>query len=213
MRQTKPSIAKSFQTEALSAPPGLGCVLMASGNSSRFGSNKLLASFRGEPLICRILSATDTDSIRKRIVVTRSPEVAKLCRQKQVDVLLHAEPYRSDTVRLGLDAVGSEAGCLFCSCDQPLLTRESIEAMGRAFFAQPAFIYRLSSQTVCGNPILFPKQFYSELRQLSAGKGGSYLIKKYPQQVRLVPAASIYELKDIDTPADLSLLEKEAELL
>ena len=34
-----------------SAP--IGCVIMASGLSRRFGSNKLLADFAGQPMLCR----------------------------------------------------------------------------------------------------------------------------------------------------------------
>ena len=34
-----------------------GCVLMASGLSTRFGSNKLLAQFDGQPLLCRAFAA------------------------------------------------------------------------------------------------------------------------------------------------------------
>ena len=34
-----------------------GCVLMASGLSTRFGSNKLLAPFDGQPLLCRAFAA------------------------------------------------------------------------------------------------------------------------------------------------------------
>ena len=30
----------------------VGCVIMASGVSRRFGSNKLLADFCGEPMLC-----------------------------------------------------------------------------------------------------------------------------------------------------------------
>ena len=57
-----------------------GCVIMASGLSRRFGSNKLLADFCGEPVLCRAFSATDTPQLAARIVVTRSAEVQSLCR-------------------------------------------------------------------------------------------------------------------------------------
>ena len=49
-----------------------GCVLMASGLSTRFGSNKLLAPFDGQPLLYRAFAATDTPQLSARIVVTRS---------------------------------------------------------------------------------------------------------------------------------------------
>ena len=113
----------------------LGCILMASGMGVRFGSNKLLASFLGKPLIHQILSATDTDAFSKRVVVTRHPEIADLCRQKSIGVILHELPYRNDTVRLGLECFGEDLpdGCMFCPCDQPLLSRETLEKMTHAF--------------------------------------------------------------------------------
>lgn len=45
-----------------------GCVLMASGLSTRFGSNKLLAPFDGQPLLYRAFAATDTPQLSARIV-------------------------------------------------------------------------------------------------------------------------------------------------
>ena len=86
----------------------IGCVIMASGLGKRFGSNKLMADFHGKPLISRILSATDTALFAARIVVTRSPEVESLCRERNIPVLLHAMPYRNHTVHLG-HAGGSAA--------------------------------------------------------------------------------------------------------
>ena len=111
----------------------VGCVIMASGVSRRFGSNKLLADFCGEPMLCRAFAATDTPKLSARIVVTRSDEVAQLCRSRNVPVLLHDLPGRNDTVRLGLSALLEQVpelfGCMFLPRDQPLLCRETVEAM------------------------------------------------------------------------------------
>ena len=52
----------------------LGCVIMASGEGKRFGSNKMLADIYGEPLIARTI-----DSVPRGfdvVVSTRWPEVA-----------------------------------------------------------------------------------------------------------------------------------------
>ena len=110
----------------------VGCVIMASGLSQRFGSNKLLAPFCGEPMLCRAFAATDTPKLSARIVVTRSDEVAQLCRSRNVPVLLHDLPGRNDTVRLGLSALLEQVpelfGCMFLPGDQPLLCRETVEA-------------------------------------------------------------------------------------
>lgn len=69
----------------------IGCVIMASGLGRRFGSNKLLADFGGEPMICRILDATE-GIFRRRVVVTRHEEIARLCREREISVALHCFP-------------------------------------------------------------------------------------------------------------------------
>lgn len=117
----------------------VGCVIMASGRAVRFGSNKLLADFGGAPLIVRALDAAETPALALRVVVTRSPEVAELACKAGVKTILHSLPGRNDTVRLGLETLLSElpglAGCIFLPGDQPLLRKESLEAMARDFSA------------------------------------------------------------------------------
>ena len=73
---------------------------MASGLAKRFGSNKLLAEFDRKPLLCRAFAVTEG---LHRVVVTRSTEVQALCEEYGIPVLHHALPFRSDTVRLGLE--------------------------------------------------------------------------------------------------------------
>ena len=48
----------------------LGCVLMAAGNATRFGENKLLAEFMGRPLIEHALRAIPKDAFKKAAVIT-----------------------------------------------------------------------------------------------------------------------------------------------
>lgn len=57
--------------------PAVGCVIMASGQARRFGSNKLLVDFHGEPMIMRILAATE-GLFACRVVVTRHQEIADI---------------------------------------------------------------------------------------------------------------------------------------
>ncbi len=203
----------------------IGCIIMASGLGKRFGSNKLMADFHGKPLISRILSATDTALFAARIVVTRSPEVESLCRERNIPVLLHAMPYRNHTVHLGLSALLKEhpelAGCMFALGDQPLLTRETLEAMGIAFSqydqntspASSSAIFRLASVSgddllIPGNPVLFGSRYFEELLTLPDNQGGNVLLKKYPDSVRYFPVSDPLELADADTPAELEQLKK-----
>ena len=205
----------------------VGCVIMASGLSRRFGANKLLADFCGQPMLCRAFAATAAPSISARIVVTRSEEVQALCRAQGVPVLLHSLPGRNDTVRLGLSALLEQlpelSGCMFLPGDQPLLRRETVEAMTALFCREqpsPAEwqkgtereIFRLAHRFVndpnplVGSPVLFSKRYFSELRILPEGKGGSVLLRKYPERVHNIFIGDRNELLDADTPEALAEL-------
>ena len=206
----------------------VGCVIMASGLSRRFGSNKLLADFCGQPMLCRAFAATDTPLLAARVVVTRSAEVKALCEQCGIPVIFHALPGRNDTVRLGLSALLEKqpelAGCMFLPGDQPLLRRETVETMigifGGDHSGQPEAqketerdIFRLGHrfkndpEPLVGSPVLFGSRYFTELCTLPEGKGGNVLLGKYLSHVHTVYIADRNELADADTPDALAKLE------
>ena len=186
----------------------IGCVIMASGLGRRFGGNKLMADFHGEPLICRILDATE-GVFSQRVVVTRHEDVARLCEARGIPAVLHALPHRNDTVRLGLEAMQGIDRCMFAAADQPLLRRETIAALAIASANAPDLMWRTACEDTPGSPVIFPQWTFAALRKLPEGKGGGVLIKKYPGRLRMVNVRDMYELKDADTPEDLqALLER-----
>ena len=191
----------------------IGCVIMASGLAKRFGSNKLLAEFDRKPLLCRAFAVTEG---LHRVVVTRSTEVQALCEECGIPVLHHALPFRSDTVRLGLEYLlprfPAMSGCVFLPGDQPLLTRKTLDGMAAAFCAQPekrSRIFRLCEPQsgTPGSPVLFGADYFEELRSLPEGKGGGAVVKRHAEKVTLFPARHPAELMDADTPSMLSALE------
>lgn len=179
---------------------------MASGLGKRFGGNKLMADFHGSPMICRILDATE-GLFARRVVVTRHADVAQYARSRGTDVILHSLPHRSDTVRLGLKALGNVDGAMFCPCDQPLLRHRTVEALLQSAALCPDAIWRTCSQGQPGAPILFPKWAFDKLLSLPEGKGGGYVAKEYPDRVRYLPVQDGAELMDADTQETLEYLK------
>ena len=212
----------------LDAPFGkLGCVIMASGLGKRFGGNKLMAELKGKPLIQYALDATE-GIFERRVVVTRHKEVEELCRRQGVPVVFHSLPYRSDTVRLGLESLGAgtdagksgtEAeikiappaengleGCMFCPGDQPMLGRETVASLALCAASGKNTIWRAAWNGQEGSPVLFPARVFPELLALPEGKGGGFAAGKHRELVRTVSARSQWELKDVDCLEDLELL-------
>lgn len=184
----------------------IGCVIMASGLGKRFGGNKLMADFHGKPMIQRALDATEGLFFR-RVVVTRHESVADLCRSQNVDVILHDLPHRSDTVRLGLEALGELDACMFLPGDQPLLRRETTAKLLQNWQQHPDCMIRPIHEDTEGSPVLFPAWTFPQLKNLPVGKGGGVVIKSHPNEVIRVSISNPFELADADTPETLELLK------
>lgn len=180
---------------------------MASGLSTRFEGNKLIASLGGAPLIQYVIKATE-NAFSKRLVVTRHKNVATLCKELGVAALLHNKPNRNDTVRLGLEALGTCQSATFMQADQPLVSKQTISRLLRRFEAQPEFIWRTSFEGEPAAPVLFPPSMFEELCALPKGKGGGFVVKNHPDRVRTVEVGSKWELFDVDTQEDLRQIEK-----
>ena len=187
--------------------PQIGCVIMASGLGKRFGGNKLMADFCGQPLICRVLDASE-NLFDRRVVVTRSREVSDLCRERGIEVILHELPHRSDTVRLGVECMDDVDGCMFCPGDQPLLRRETLTKMIQCWESDWDTIWRTAFQGEMGAPVLFPKWTFQELASIPNGQGGGFVMNAHLQHLRTVSVSNQYELMDVDTQEDLYFLQR-----
>ena len=179
---------------------------MASGQGKRFGSNKLMAEYHGQPLIKWILDITK-DLFSRRLVVTIHQDIKKLCTEYSIPVILHSSPYRNDMIRLGLDTIGSYIDrCAFIPSDQPLIKTESIASLLLCAQNEPSYIWRTCYNKTPGSPVVFPKEYFDELMSLPQGKGGNVVVHSHESQVRQLPVTNKTELMDIDTPADMARL-------
>jgi len=108
------------------------------------------------------------------------------------------------------------AGCIFLPGDQPLLRKESLEAMVLDFSAldeKERAILRLGFRAEdgterLGSPVLFGSSYFGALCSLPEGKGGGVVIRQHPESVRAVYAARQEELEDADTVEELERLRK-----
>lgn len=205
----------------------LGCIIMASGKSRRFGENKLLAEFEGKSLMQTVIDLIKIDCISenfmekniftKCLVLTRTWEVEEICRKQGIPVIYHELQKRNEAICLGMKEMQDMDGVLFCPCDQPFLKQESLKRMVEEFrqyfeAGEEDAILRLGSESQIGTPILFGKGNFAELQNLPEKCGGSRLCEKYPERVRIIQAGNGLELFDIDTKEDLEYLMRLREL-
>ena len=191
--------------------PRIGCVVMAAGNASRFGANKLAAQVDGKTLLRRALEAVPPACFAQVVVVTQHPEAAEAARRFSFTPVENQHPDWgiSHTISLGLDVLQDCDAALFLVSDQPLLRQASVAELVDLYRRHPSHIVALGHNGVRGNPCLFPALFFPELCALEGDRGGSSVIRRHEDALRLVEAAEP-ELSDCDTKQALEILKGQA---
>ena len=188
----------------------IGCLVMAAGNASRFGNNKLAAELDGKPLIRHALEAVPKHLFSQVVVVTQYPEVEDMAREFGFTPLRNDHPDYgiSHTIELGTKALQPCNAILYMVSDQPLLDEVSVERVVECWRSHPCNIVGAAHNGKRGNPCIFPREFFDELLALEEDHGGNTVIRKYPERLLTVEVAQ-EELTDVDTPKALEDLKKQ----
>ncbi len=190
----------------------IGCVILASGISKRFGNeNKLVTPFMGKAVVEYIFVSVSKAPFMVSVCVTQRTEIDTFAKKYNIKSVMHNFTEKKDTVRLGLDFLHSKGkldGVMFCVADQPYLTLKTIEKLCDDFKRHPQNIIRAASydekgNLFQGNPVIFPSILFDDLYALKDSENGRNVIQKHQEIVRLVPIQDRLELMDIDTPKEL----------
>lgn len=188
-----------------------GCLLMAAGNASRFGENKLTARFDGQSLFSLALAAIPKELFARVTVVSQYPALLEEAARMGFDTILNDRPQDgiSRTIRLGTQAMADCAGILYMVADQPRLRAGTVRRVVDVWRAHPECIAAAAHNGNRGNPCLFPARFFPELCALEADRGGSSVIRRHEDALLLVEAGE-RELFDCDTKQALEILKGNA---
>ena len=187
---------------------GIGCIVMASGLSRRYGKNKLLENLDGKEVIrhtCEHLRAAGL----KPVTVTRSEEVKALLEKNGFRCILHVLPLKSDTIHIGLENLRDDfAGYLFMPGDQPLVRPETIKKMADRFLVCRKRALRLGFGNRAGSPVIFPASLRGELMTYQGDRGGIEVLRQSGAPCGIVQASFEWELWDVDTPEKMEQVRR-----
>ena len=186
----------------------IGCIVMASGMSTRYGRNKLLEDLGGRPVILRTVESLISAGLAP-LAVTRSEAVAALMRRAGVACIRHDGPLKSDTMRAGLEALSPGAeGFLFMPADQPLVRPDTLRRLAARFLENPSRAVRLGYGDTPGSPVLFPAACREALLAYRGDRGGMDVLREQRVPCDIVQAAHAWELWDVDTPEGMEALRE-----
>ncbi len=186
--------------------PQVTCVIMASGQSKRFGKeNKLLATLFDKKLIEYSIELAKSSLFSKSFAVTVHKEICEICKEKNIDCIFHSFEDKSDAIRLALKYAENSNALMFLNSDQPLVSEKSIEKLLLSFLYNDCII-RLGYNNVCASPVIFPKSAFKYLMNVEKGESGLDAIKQSGLKTICVNADNEYEVFDVDTKDDLKEL-------
>jgi molybdenum cofactor cytidylyltransferase len=186
----------------------LTALVLAAGAARRFGSDKLSASFRGEPLVHHAIRAARAAPV-DRVIVVCGPSLAPgewPC-QPPVETLRIASTALSDSLKAGIAAAGEAQGVFIFLGDMPLIPHDVAArlaaALGDSFAALPRH------DGANGHPVLLAHRAFADIAHLTGDEGAGRLLKRR-DDVALVDVADDTILLDVDRAEDIYRLEVRA---
>jgi len=190
-------------------------IILAAGESQRFGSPKQLASFKGKPLLQWVIDASVKSDLDQIILVLGHAHDQILTKLDQD--LLETEIYtfinhdykkgQSSSLQLGLSmARVDHQAVMFLLADQPMMNATVLNRLVKAF--------QQSAESICvpvangrrGNPVIFGREYFDALMKTEGDRGGRDIIRTNPQDVLEIEIEDPLVFADIDTPADLAAM-------
>ncbi len=178
-------------------------LLLAAGTSQRFGDqNKLLAPYRGKPLIAHAADAMRACALDARVAVVRDSDVAGLLDAFAIVPPKEGTPSQADSLHAGVRA------CLDLRPDRILVTLGDMPLVTPAHLQ--AVVLRCTTSIGSASsdgtrrmpPACFPVAVASKLLGIQGDTGAAALLKTLPDQALVMSAQDM--LKDVDRAVDLS---------
>jgi molybdenum cofactor cytidylyltransferase len=190
----------------------VAAVILAAGGSTRFGSPKQLARWGDKTFIEQVVDSALASPARP-VVVVLGAEVEQcraLLKSRSVEIVVNpawAEG-QSTSMQTGLAALPANVGgALFLLVDLPGVTPALLNRLIQRHRETLAPLVWPEFEGQRGNPVLFDRALFPELRQISGDTGGKPVLLKYQDQAERVMVGEAGVLQDFDRPEDLAAFE------
>ncbi|MEE9166924.1 MAG: nucleotidyltransferase family protein [Candidatus Neomarinimicrobiota bacterium] len=194
----------------------VAAIVLAAGSSERLPEkNKLLLEISGIPMIKLVCASVEAAGYDPIIVVTGYERslIRSTLKRNQV-LFVHNDAWEtgmSGSIRTGITTLPTEVdGCAIVLGDMPLVKVDTLRTLRVTFDRKKGakIVYPLSGNRQ-GNPVLFPKTYFTEIMSISSDQRCKSILNHHIESAVPVELISDDVLIDCDTQRDyLRLLEK-----
>ena len=175
--------------------PRVGIVILAAGASARLGRPKQLLELGGEALIRHALQSALASSADDVVLVlgSRAEEIARAAGEGNHRTIVNPDFAlgQSTSMVAGIAALdGSDAAVVMLG-DQPTVGTELLNQLISAFAETRAAIVQPRYRGKPGNPVLFGRELFPELLQVTGDLGAREIIERRRNEIAYV---------DVDQP-------------
>lgn len=190
----------------------LHTIILAAGDSRRYGSPKQLALWNGKTLLQHaVTQAKAVNNGPVTVVLGAHAETIKAnLPNRDIQVVSNRDWQEgiASSIRARIAALPNKAeAALILLCDQPMIPKATLSALTERWRQNPVSIIASRYNGTHGVPAIFPRPFFAELLELKGDRGAKQVINAHPERLETVPVpeAGI----DIDTPENLHTLLSE----
>jgi xanthine dehydrogenase accessory factor len=181
-------------------------VVLAAGMSTRMAQNKLLLPLHSKPLVRHVVEAALAAALDPVVVVTgHDPGMIRDALSGLPVIFVQNQDFAdglSTSLRAGTRAVPQTCnGAMILLGDMPDVSSQLITDIIVAFDpAQSRAICVATAKGERGHPVLWGRQFFSEMEEIRGDMGARALMSRHADLVCDVEASDNAPLIDIDTP-------------
>ncbi len=182
-------------------------IVLAAGRSQRMGTQKLLLSIAGSPMIARVVDAFLGAGVDHLFLIVRPQDrlLRETLGERPIVCVENPDPNGDmlSSVRCGLRSLPpSTEWIAIAPGDQPALTADLISPMLRACQTVAGQILVPVHRGHRGHPVIFSARYRDELLASFDGVGLRGLLMAHPTEVVEYHTENAAVLQDVDTPAD-----------
>ena len=214
------ALVGSLQNSTLQTFERTAGIILAAGESTRYGAPKQLLDWRGKPFVRQVAETALKSGLEPVVVVTgfRAADVQSALSGLPVTIVHNPEYQQgqSTSIRAGINSLnlgdlgvlsGSIGSAIFLLADQPQIPVDVIRALVESHGQNmQAILAPLVLENRRANPVLFDRDTFPDLMQLTGDVGGRGIFDKY--RVEYLPWHDDILLFDVDKPEDYQRLKE-----